>query len=359
MAYWKKISWAWRDYDELKKIIRRIQIKNNELEILIRDIALQDAAVNLPTFEAANRFWPVVAQVKKAVSTLHRDLMDVNLGSEQGDAYHMSIQLLEDNEGSRSDVSGRRGAHHHLHDGSRIINIQRHVSKNLEDKSRLLLIENVKTTQGASNPPSWDPESMYFLRDLDRPRDIEIPVFSDVEVWGCFPAYADSASKFEQDGFRNKVYHANSEQWQCTANLKDILTASEYHRCILPIQVVQVARLVLDGYLYLESVQVTCANPRPENYGFYQIPDEGQAWSLGNPLVLRPWLAFGFGRRGPAKKLGAASGITQAPNSAMNELGLILFQLLFQLGTVELWITELGLKASTLRSVRRLRVSMS
>ena len=327
VAYWKKISWARRDYTELKDIISRIQKNNNELKRLIKGIALQDAAVNLPAFEAADRFWPVVAQVKEAVSALHKDLMDVNVGSEQGDAYHLSIQLLEDNDRSRSDVSGRRGAHHHLHDGSQIFNIQRHISKNLEDKSKLLLIENVKTSQQKCTPPSWDPETMYYLHDLDRPRDIEIPVFSDVEVWGCFPAFADPGSTFEQDGFRNKVYHANSEQWQCTGNLKDILAASQYHRYILPIQVVQVARLLLDGYLYLESVQVTCANPRPENYVFYQTPDEGQAWSLDDPLVLRPWLAFGFGRRGPAKKLGGASGITQAPNSAMNELGLILFQL--------------------------------
>lgn len=326
VAYWRKISWARRDYDELRNIIRRIQINNNELGKLIKDIALQDAAVNLPAFEAADRFWPVVAQVKESLGTLHNDLMDVNVGSAQGDAYHLSIQLLEDNDRSRSDVSGRRGAHHHLHDGSRIFNIQRHVSKDLKDKSKLLLIENVKTSQRMSTP-SWDPESMYFLHDLDRPRDIELPVFSDVEVWGCFPAYSDHASNFEQSWFCNKVYHANSEQWQSTANLKDILDSSDYHRHILPIQVVQVARLVLDGYLYLESVQMTCVHPRPENYVFYQTPDEGQAWNSDNPLVLRPWLAFGFGRRGPAKKLGGASGVAQAPSSAMIELGLVLFQL--------------------------------
>ena len=327
VAYWRKVSWARRDREELYDIIKRIRAKNNDLRYLIEDIALQDPAVNLPSFEAADRFWPVVRQIKEALGTLHNDLMDINVVSEQGDAYHLSIQLLEDNDRSRSDVSGRRGAHHHLHDGSRIFNIQRHVSKDLKDESKLLLIENVKTSQGMSTPPSWDPESMYFLHDLDRPRDIELPVFSDVEVWGCFPAYSDHASNFEQSWFYNKVYHANSEQWHRTANLKDILDRSDYHRYILPIQVVQVARLVLDGYLYLESVQMTCVNPRPENYVFYQTPDESQAWSRDNPLVLRPWLAFGFGRRGPAKKLGGASGITQAPNSAMIELGLVLFQL--------------------------------
>ena len=346
MAYWRQISWARRDYDELKNIIRRIQTNNNELGRLIKGIALQDAAVNLPAFEAADRFWPVVEQVKEALSTLHDDLMDVNVGSEQGDAYHLSIQLLEDNDRSRSDVSGWRGAHHHLHHGSRIFNIQRHVSKDLKDKPKLLLIENVKTSQRIINPPSWDPESMYFLHDLDRPRDIEFPVFSDVEVWGCFPAYSDLASNFEQSGFWNKVYHANSEQWQSTANLKDILERSDYHQHILPIQVVQVARLVLDGYLYLEPVQMTCVNPRPENYVFYQTPDEGQVWSVDNPLVLRPWLAFGFGRRGPAKKLGGASGITQAPSSAMIELGLILFQL----GTGK--ALEYGVGTQGLRSAR-------
>ena len=327
VAYWRKISWARSDYDELKNTIRRIQTNNNELGKLIKGIALQDAAVNLPAFEAADRFWPVVAQVKEALGTLHNDLMDVNVGSERGDAYHLSIQLLEDNDRSRSDVSGRRGAHHHLHDGSRIFNIQRHGSKDLKDKSKLLLIENVKTSQHMSTPPSWDPESIPCLHNLDRPRDIELPVFSEVEVWGCFPAYSDHASRFEQSGFWNKVYHAKSEEWQRTANLKDILDRSDFHRYILPVQVVQVARLVLDGYLYLESVQTTCVNPRPENYVFYQTPDEGQEWSLDNPLVLRPWLAFGFGRRGPAKKLGGASGITQVPSSAMIELGLILFQL--------------------------------
>ena len=115
---------------------------------------------------------------------------------------------------------------------------------------------------------------MYFLHDLDRPGDIEISVFSDVEVWGYFPAYSDPASNFVHRGFWNKVYHANSEQWQSTANLKDILDRADYRRYILPIQVVQVARLVLDGYLYLEFMQMTCMNPRPENYVFYQTPDE-------------------------------------------------------------------------------------
>lgn len=105
VAYWRKISWARRDHDELKGIIRRIQINNNELGKLIKDIALQDAAVTLPAFEAADRYWPIVTQVKEALSTLHTDLMDVNMGNEQRDAYHLSIQLLEDNDRSRSDVS--------------------------------------------------------------------------------------------------------------------------------------------------------------------------------------------------------------------------------------------------------------
>ena len=220
MVYWRKISWARRDKKELYDIIDRIRANKNDLRKLIKDIALQDAAVILPAFEAADRFWPVVRQIKEALGTLHNDLMDVNVGNEQGDAYHLSIQLLEDNDRSRSDVIGRRGAHHHLYDGSRISNIQRHVSKDLKDKSKLLLIENVKTSQRMSTPSSWDPESMYFLHDLDRPRGIELPVFSDVEVWGCFPAYSDHASNFEQSWSCNKVYHANSEQWQSTANLK-------------------------------------------------------------------------------------------------------------------------------------------
>ena len=327
VAYWRKISWARRDKKELYDIIKRIRANNNDLRILIKDIALQDEAIVLPSFEAADRFWPVVRQIKEALGTLHNDLMDVNVGSEQGHAYYLSIQLLEDNDRSRSDVIGRRDAHHHLHDGSRIFNIQRHSSKDLKDESKLLLIENVKFSQRMSIPSSWDPKSMYFLHDLDRPQGIELPVFSDVEVWGCFPAYSEHALNSEQSWSCNKVYHANSEQWQSTTNLKDILDRSDFHQYILPIQVVQVARLVLDGYLYLESVQMTCVNPRAENYVFYQTPDEGQAWSLDNPLVLRPWLAFGFGRRGPAKKLGGASGIAQAPSSAIIELGLLLFQL--------------------------------
>lgn len=323
--YFKKMAWARRDFDTLRATIVNLQNGNNNLESIVKLIGLKDPAKSLPSSDAAERFWPIIDKVERALRNLHQDLMDINVDTEEHGSYFLSIQLFENFERNRSALAKQPGIK--LYEGSEVFNIQRHDSEAMNDSSKLLLIESIgrdfsiasRTTLIDSRTSSWKVDNMCQLRNLEKPNDLVANNRLGLEQWGCFHSSPKSR-------FLNIVYHSTKGEWSSTDSLDSMLRKGVYRAYMQPSQIVQLARLILSAHLYLENVRKDYTDPRPQHYRFYQTSGSDDSWNDDNPLVLRPYLAFGFGRRAPLPELGAVSGVGRAQSSSMMELGLILYQ---------------------------------
>jgi hypothetical protein len=141
-----------------------------------------------------------------------------------------------------------------------------------------------------------------------------------IELWESF------GNRVEQDHI-HIVYCDKDNEWTRANTLRDVLSDSEFRDCITPSQVVQLAKILLCSYLYLDSVYGGTKIPRPLNYCFYKTADEEDSWDHNDPRVVRPWLSFGFGRRPPKAKLGRWKRVADSIGSAMVELGLLPYQI--------------------------------
>jgi hypothetical protein len=143
---------------------------------------------------------------------------------------------------------------------------------------------------------------------------------ANIERWGYFGSNQPTDTV-------NILYRSTSLQWASRGSLRDILQEPHYRMKMTPIQIVQLARLVLCAQLYLARVLRVHPRLRLESYRYYQTPDEQDEWDDESPLALSPYLAVGLGRRAPAPVIGARRGVSQAPSTAMMETGLVLYQL--------------------------------
>jgi hypothetical protein len=92
------------------------------------------------------------------------------------------------------------------------------------------------------------------------------------------------------------------------------------------IQIVQLAQLVVSAHLSYEDVRASCAPVRPANLVYYETSEPANEWVTADPLVLRPWLDFGFGRIRDARVPGDF-GVADTTEHCNIELGLLLFQI--------------------------------
>jgi hypothetical protein len=142
----------------------------------------------------------------------------------------------------------------------------------------------------------------------------------EIERWG-------GLETSDENDHLHIIYHDNGNEWTCANTLRDFLSATDFRDHITPVQVVQLAKILLCSYMYLDEIYGGTKVPRPLNYCFYKTSDEEDTWDPNNPRVLRPWLSFGFGRRAAKAKLGGGSGVADSTGSAITELGLLLYQI--------------------------------
>lgn len=313
--FYQRVHWQRHHKEALRLEIEKIRHGNNDLESLLQLCALKDSARALPCSDNLEAFWPVVNRIEQALGSLHEDLMVVNVSStESHDPFVLSVQLKEDHEENRRDLDQEPTVR--LRPGSFVFNIQRHTPGSGDGRSSLLLVETASAKSSAQFLTSNSKE----LHNLEKPTQLEASSSQQlVEQWGYFSA----------EGSENLhiVYHDTQGQWSSRANLADILTGTDFRQRISPVQVVQLARIITSAHLYLGAVKRKCADPRPTNYRFYRTSDEEDVWDDSMPLVLRPWISFGFGQRPPPRKLGGGSGPVRSPNASMIELGLLLYQI--------------------------------
>lgn len=330
--YFKKMAWARQDMDKLKSLIGDIRDCNNDLGSFIESIAVKDVQKILPSFPQCENMWPMITQVENALYLLHRDLMDINVAANGQGPFFFAVQLFEDHGDNRADLENVLEGHLRLCEGSYVFNLQKHASEQMNDAATdFLIVESTRSNPERPPPPLVQLERLY---DLSRPQAVQNFPAANIERWGYF------GSSQPMDTV-NILYRSTSLQWASRRSLRDILQEPYYRTRMTPIQITQLARLVLCAQLYLARVLRGHPRLRPESYRYYQSPVEQDEWDNESPLVLSPYLAIGLGRRPPAPVMGARRGISQAPSTAMMETGLVLYQL----GTGEPMDYGVGLQA--------------
>ncbi|KAK4984027.1 hypothetical protein LTR50_006866 [Elasticomyces elasticus] len=325
---YKKIQWARHHYDKFKDMVAKLKAGNENLERLVKRISPKSRSRGLPACEEADRWWSEVDNVRFLLRELHEGLQGINPAPGADVQYYLSVQLLEDHRRSRDLFRRQRGLKKLLRCSSYVFNVQRHCSAHFGDSPELLTFECA-----ALPVPTSGTIKFQEMKSLGRPSEEAISTTQGVESWG----YVESEGESGDGPHQHAVYHQQGVQWKSPKSLQDILRYGDYHNNILPIQTVQLARLVLSSHLYFEDVQPRSpTSPRPQNYLFYQTTEDEDAnnidWNASSPLVLQPWLSRGFGLQPPPLAFGKNSGIGEAANATMSELGL----LLYQIGTGEL-----------------------
>jgi hypothetical protein len=105
-----------------------------------------------------------------------------------------------------------------------------------------------------------------------------------------------------------------------------MLEGDDYYARITPVQIVQLAQLVISAHLAYEDARSSCMPVRPANLVYYEHGEPVKQWINADPLVLRPWLEFGFGRI-PDACIPGTSGVVDRNENCNIELGLLLFQI--------------------------------
>ena len=152
---------------------------------------------------------------------------------------------------------------------------------------------------------------MQDLEDPPPPADGE--EVKEYRKWGSMrtPEYPED---------EHRVFVDNTP-WRRAGTLADIL---EYPDCLQqfsPENVFTLAHQIMLAHLDFSLVRMSCPNPRLEHYTYYQRTIEKESMGDEGPLLLRPYLACGFGRRPPERQPGATFGPLKDPDAPVIELG--------------------------------------
>ena len=240
--FWRRSRWAKRDQDDLRAAISQLRQGNNNLESILQLLALKDPLSFLPSSDHADSLWPLVTRVSKTLGALHQHLMRLNVERNDHAPYFLSLRLSEDHQKSRKELEDYVS----LQDGSQVFNLQRQLTNKTGEASRLLLVQSYQQHGRLSEQAVHDP--LLRLKNIDRPKEAQnVSEDNGIERWGCF------GNSFNNDCL-HIMYHDTGNDWTCTNTLRDVLGGTEFRECITPVQVVQLAKILLCSYLYLDHI---------------------------------------------------------------------------------------------------------
>ena len=320
-SFLHRLSWAQSHKTELTELCGALRQCNNELESLFLPTRSKTFPLLLPANELTVKLSSTVDSVEKALGKLHEALAKLNAPADtfrhsDQKNRHLSLQLQEDPEVNRKQL--RHEPEVHLRDDSYVFNIQRQEDADPQSKADLLFVETLKDPD-----PKLDniPNTGSPLPEL---HDLMLPPIRGVgvETLGFFRA---PSSKYNI----HVLFRDNSKQLYSPLHLANIISSSDYRDHMSPTQLVQLVRLVMTSHLYLSSVRDSLdVNPRLTHFRYFcRAGEKATGWDFEKPLVLRPWLSFGFGSSPRRYNLGEEQGVQTISSPSLIELGLVLYQI--------------------------------
>ena len=317
----RRLSWAQSHKTALTKLAEALQHGNNEIDSLLLPAKIEKSALLLGANEGTKTLSVTVVLVKRALGKLHEALAklnaptDTNPHREHQRICQLSVQLRENSEVNREQLLKEPNVQ--LRDDSYIFNIQRQEGADPQSTADLLFVETLKNPQAQLDKVLNTDSQMPELHDFTLPPSTG----GGVQALGLFrtPSSRDHI---------HVLFRDNSKRMYSPLHLADIVSSPDYRNHMNPTQLVQLVRLVMISHLFFSSVRNSLdRNPRLKDFRYFCRPG-GMAteWDVEKPLVLRPWLSFGFGssRR---YNLGEEQGVQAISSPSLIELGLVLYQI--------------------------------
>ena len=329
----RRVPWAVVHRKKLLEALDLLSKFNTDLDSLLIPWPVERNVDLSPHSEEKHSTSRGFMLIRQTLLKLHKGLLRLNVGTGLHDSFHFSIQLRQDCDENREALVRNLDSSDRLREGSLVSNLQRHRGNDSINESTLFLAESaLDTMPGKEATPSHsvvvNGTPAAGLQELDS-FDIPLHIHQEsslrtpgtLEIWGLFRTSSSSTDY-------HVLFHDSSNQWSSTFNLVDILDGDRYRRHMSPAQVIELAKMILISYLYFLPIRDQLAiNLRPAQYRYFRTPDEvSDIWDPDEPLVLRPWLTFGFGSPPQPPKLGGGSGVAKSQNASLIELGLMLYQ---------------------------------
>lgn len=317
-SFFRKVKWVKEDVDTMRGIIKALKSSNTYLEgVLVlkptRDI---ERLVEIPE---ENVTWLIEARaVQRGLKELHESLRHMNTRSDEHEPWYLCIQLMTDFGEYRKEIVDnltglpfRKEAYY--------FSFQKQQSP--ESKASYLIAETMLTPPPSQpNKKRSDVSADKSARHLDQAESLTktVPI-EGFKQWGT--VWIES-----QDQHIHWLYHAEAQATAYIGNLPTLMRAHDTQAYMSAYQRVQLAALIAKSYLHLSLVRSSCAEIQPSSFRFFGEPGEEKQWNADDPLIFKPCLEIGFGRKRDNGKLGARSGVSQSQNWYFVGLGLLLYQ---------------------------------
>lgn len=317
-----RLTWAQTYKTQLTELGEALRHCTNDIESLLLPATMEKNALLVGPSVMTERLSITVGLVKRALGKLHEALAKLNAST---DAFQqrnpqqpcqLSVQLREDSEVNRKQLLQEPKVR--LRDDSYIFNIQRQEGADPQQAADLLFAETLK------NPLTEPDKVLDTTSAMPELRDLALRSGTDkgVETLGFFrtPSSRD---------YIHVLFRDNSKRFHSPLHLADIVKSSDYRDHMNPTQLVQLVRLVIKSYLFFSSVRDSLdINPGLNHFRYFcRDGEKATTWDVEKPLVLRPWLSFGFGSTPKRYDLGEEQGVQGISNPSLIGLGLVLYQI--------------------------------
>lgn len=314
---WVHVKWAHHIKEEFEASLVKIE---KVVDILVRILALRD--LKEPAEMLQDRDKPRVLDkpslkvIQLLVLDVHRELCQLQKAGTIP-AGRLSVALFEDpfrlwdeieeqNESLLMGVSpGARMMWMQLSDGTKGAD------------SRFLLVESTPALRRNEPPP--------VIQGIQ-----SIPgSVSGAQVARIDPVLdLCGASRSERDnrGHWHCVF-ADPRCWRQKTILKDVLAqGDDLDKTLTPQVLLDLFKGLLGSHLKTVLIEPLCSNFRLDKITYFEACDHAIDESSSDWLT-HPYFDIGFGQPQPVRRIGMQSGPTKDPNSAVLELGLVLFAL--------------------------------
>jgi hypothetical protein len=309
------MKWLANDHKSFRYHLSQIALGNSNLEMFFESFKPPDPISMLENHTATDNLWPQIDKLRAALGDLHLALRKINIGNTSPPAakFHLSMKLSQDPNRSRNDLEDHPNIAGILRKDSCVVHALSYVQVNQDPE--MLSFESRAVSSAAANDR---PRAPHAVLDSLSPPETQDQQHNIVEYSGAIRAHGPNHD--DHLVFRTKAH------WTRSQTLLDILQGDDYVAKMSPIQIVQLAQLVISAHLSYEDIRSSCAPVRPANLVFYERGEPVNQWNSADPLVLRPWLDFGFGRIHDARIPGDF-GVADTSVHSNIELGLLLFQI--------------------------------
>jgi hypothetical protein len=309
----ERVQWARRDREALFGYIEELRKYITDLEHLLRLKSSSGILLLSETLKSkAASLQAVGRKTQKALQRLHASLRMMN---KRKGPWIFSLQLAEDFEMAGRDFVNLND-YLPLREASLHFTLQRHSSQSAEESE--LFVAETLVSPPASNTVL---PSRLLATDLNQAQEYDgLPEADPFAKWGV--VRVESLC-----GDLHWLFKDSENKWQSCETLADVLLRPETGQKMTANQRIKLALLITLSYLYLVSVRPSCDAISLNSFKYYIRKGEESSWDDGDPLILYPYISFGFGQRPVDVVVGGRQKAPRDHNTVIYELGIKLVQI--------------------------------